>query len=117
MSPTTRQQLLDELASTLKARFGAAIDHHHLSPDALEIDFPLFEDAWVYVAVDDTTRPSFWVSYPCLMAHHATLSEAVEVMVPGMLTAGVLWIVRAVARHGVVLPEFPHPHLERHLLQ
>ena len=117
MSRSARAERLDALAATLKARFGRAIEIRPLSPEAIALDFPRFADAWVYVAVDDPTRPSFWVSYPCLMAHHTSPSEAVEVMAPGVVTTGVLWIVRAVVSDGVVLPEFPHPHLERRLSQ
>ena len=106
--------VLGRTATAIKSALGRAVE---ISPaeGALVLRFPRFESAIVTLRINDPTRPSFEVTYPCLKSHHSSLSQAQDVHASGPVLEGVLWIVRAVAEHGVVLPEFPHAHVLRQL--
>ena len=106
--------VLGNAATAIKSALGHAV---HVVPteSCLALRFTRFESALVIVRVQDTARPSFHVTYPCLKPHHSSLSQAQDVDASGTLIEGVLGIARAVAEHGVVLPEFPDAHIRKQL--
>jgi hypothetical protein len=67
-------------------------------------------DASVTVTLQDSTQPSFAVTYPALVVTRDGDESVKEQNVEGVLSQGVSWIVRKVFRFGFVPPEgYHHP--------
>ena len=103
--------MLAEVLAEIRAVCGYAV-RGEIQGDTLVLVFSNSE-ATVGVTVDDDSLPSFSVTYPGFDHDAISWRELKELSGRAVLLAGVLWIVRAVARDGAVLPEFPNAALRR----
>src|SRR5688572_25631602 len=72
-------------------------------------------DATVHVTLDDASRPSFILSYPCFGIDAHSHRDVEDRTAHGVLLQAIVGIVEAVLTHGAVLPEFPSAALRRSL--
>lgn len=103
--------MLAEVLAEIRAVCGDSVCGE-IQGDTLVLVFSDSE-ATVGVTVDDASLPSFSVTYPGFDHDAISWREMKERSGRAVRLAGLLWIVRAVARDGAVLPEFPNAALRR----
>jgi hypothetical protein len=106
MSP--HSQPLDELLVTLRQSMGSSVALHVLEQreDCLTLRVGREADAVVGVQVTDPGKPSFRLSYPELTVKRNGERRVTVTCFEGAAQQGVEWVIRQVADHGAVWPEF-----------
>jgi hypothetical protein len=74
--------------------------------DKLTIQVGTEADSVIGIKIRDEHRPSFSASYPKLSIKRNGERHVSTVTCDDILADGILWVVRELARHGVVKPEF-----------
>ena len=98
------QELLLQIRASVDGRTELVVLEE--SDSSLTLRVGRNESAVLGLTVDDAARPSFVASYPKLTVKRDGRSDVRAVRVEGVVAAGVEWIVRQLAEHGVVKPEF-----------
>ena len=111
---TRNEEVLGQASTAIASTLGCKVRVFR-SEQSLVLSFSDYQEVNVVVSVLDAETPTFRITYPCLQSHHRSLAEAEEVDVEGALLQGVVAVVRGVAEHGVLLPEFPHPRVQKEL--
>src|SRR5262245_60816282 len=106
MSP--HAQLLDDLLAAMRLSLGSSVAFHVLEQqdDRLTLQVGSEAEAVVGVQVADPGKPSFRLSYPELKVKRNGERRVTISCSQGAVQQGVEWVVRQVAEHGAVQPEF-----------
>jgi hypothetical protein len=101
-------QLLDDLLAVMRQSLGSSVALHVLEQreDRLTLQVGTEADAVVGVQVADPGRPSFRLSYPELKVKRNGERRVTISCSEGAVKQGVEWVIRQVAAHGAVWPEF-----------
>lgn len=106
MSP--HAQLLDDLVAAMRQSLGTSVGLHVLEQreDRLTLQVGSEPDAVVGVQVADPAKPSFRLSYPELKVKRNGERRVTITCFEGAVQGGVEWVIRQLATHRAVWPEF-----------
>ena len=101
-------KLLDDLLVAMRQSLGSSVVLHVLEQqeDCLTLQVGSEVDAVVGVQIADPGKPSFRLSYPELKVKRNGERRITISCFEGALQQGVEWVIRQVAAHGAVSPEF-----------
>jgi len=94
----------------LRRGFGSSLQ---MRTEGLTLIIDASDEASVHVTLDDASRPSFVLSYPCFGSDAHSQRDIEDRTAHGVLLPAIVGIVDAVLTHGAVLPEFPSAALRR----
>jgi hypothetical protein len=101
-------QLLESLLAAMQQSLGSSVALHVLEQreDSLTLQVGTRSDAVVGVQISDPEKPLFRLSYPELKVKRNGERRVTVTCFEGAGQGGVEWVIRQVAAHGAVWPEF-----------